>query len=130
MNVVHRVRDCIIQSLIGVVSMPPKEIREQIQDPFLRHTLFLQGTRESIKRLGRLRRDKRGRKTTDIFGAVHGRLTIALTGARPMAFDMETERRPGVQCRARARPAACLHRACRTPHKGADSAFESNRETS
>ena len=27
--------------------------------------------------------------------------TIALTGARPVMTNMETERRPGVQCRAR-----------------------------
>src|SRR5258705_13839552 len=35
--------------------------------------------------------------------SIHKWLTLALTGARPLASDKQTERRPGVQCRAQVR---------------------------
>ena len=42
------------------------------------------------------------------------RPTLALTGARPMTFDKQTERAPGVQCRARVSPS---HQGrCLLPH--------------
>ncbi len=49
-------------------------------------------------------------------------LTLALTGARPMTFDMQTERRPGVQCRARVR--------CPVPHDGRHGCLYSKTMTS
>src|SRR5262249_21920431 len=45
------------------------------------------------------------------FHALSG-LTFALTGARPMSSDMQTERRPGVQCRAQVRPRESYRESC------------------
>ncbi len=72
--------------------MPSKEISEQFQDTFLRHTLFLQRTRESIKRLGWLSRGKRGLKTIDIFGAVHGASNARPEGRGAEVVEMQTGR--------------------------------------
>src|SRR5438034_4129982 len=46
---------------------------------------------------------------------VRVRRTIALTGARPVTVDMETERRPGVQCRAVVRHSHLVYRIFRRP---------------